>query len=48
MGWDSWAAADTYGKGAHKSGYTVTACQFCGRWHCKPGDALKTGMRRQA
>lgn len=37
FGWDSYDAADTYGK-AQKGTYSVTACSFCGKWHVKKGE----------
>ena len=45
--WDSYDGADEYGSKCCKSGYTVTACQFCGKWHCKSGAPRPTGIVRE-
>lgn len=44
--WDTYEAAEKYGL-ANRGDFAVTACQFCGGWHCKLGDAPRTEMRRE-
>jgi len=48
FGWQSYDEADEYGrKVIGGDQYTVTACQFCGKWHCKRGTPRPTGIIRE-
>lgn len=43
FGWDNYDRADKYGQSTGRE-YTITSCQFCGKWHCKMGAPKLTGL----